>query len=206
MVQGVANRSVGYGYGLERATGFRSLETTGKAVGSGSDGSATPAAGPKALSQADQQRVADLKEIDRKVHAHEQAHISVGGDLVRGGATYTYQVGPDDRRYAVSGEVSIDASPGRTPEETIPKAQHIRATALAPVDPSAQDQSVAAKAGLMEANARIELATQQREKTGETTSAGSTFQNQSRVGVYQSVAQGDGSGRSTTGQWLNSFA
>ena len=62
-------------------------------------------------------------------------------------------------------EVSIDVSPGRTPEETIPKAQHIRATALAPADPSPQDRSVAATASRMEGEARIELAVQQRVET-----------------------------------------
>ena len=104
--------------------------------------------------------VRQLEQTDRKVRAHEQAHLSVGADLVRGGATYGYEVGPDNKRYAVSGEVSIDASPGKTPAETIPKAQHIRATALAPVDPSAQDHRVAAAASQMEIDARMELAQQ----------------------------------------------
>ena len=108
--------------------------------------------------------VRQLEQTDRKVRAHEQAHLSVGADLVRGGATYGYAVGPDNKRYAVSGEVSIDASPGKTPVETIPKAQHIRATALAPVDPSAQDHRVAAAASQMEIDARMELAQQRSEE------------------------------------------
>jgi hypothetical protein len=63
----------------------------------------------------------------------------------------------------VSGEVSIDTSPARTPEETIPKAQHIRATALAPAEPSAQDHAVAAQAGQLELQARQALFVQQQE-------------------------------------------
>ncbi len=77
------------------------------------------------LSPEEQQQVQQLKQIDRKVRAHEQAHLAVGADLVRGGPTYSYTRGPDNKLYAVAGEVSIDTTPGRTPEETIPKAQHI---------------------------------------------------------------------------------
>lgn len=116
------------------------------------------------LSPEEQQQVQQLKQIDRKVRAHEQAHIAVGADLVRGGPTYSYTSGPDNKLYAVSGEVSIDTTPGRTPEETIPKAQHIRATALAPAEPSPADRSVAAQATRMEGEARIELAVQKREE------------------------------------------
>ena len=111
-----------------------------------------------ALSPAELRIVARLRETDRAVRAHEQAHLAVGGDLVRGGASYSYATGPDRKRYAVAGEVSIDVSPGRTPQETIPKAVHVRATALAPADPSPQDHSVAARATQMEQQARIDLA------------------------------------------------
>ena len=110
------------------------------------------------LSPAQQQLVARLRETDRAVRAHEAAHLTVGGDLVRGGASFSYAIGSDRKRYAVSGEVSIDVSAARTPQETIPKAQHIRATALAPVDPSPQDHAVAAGAARLENKARSELA------------------------------------------------
>ncbi len=110
------------------------------------------------LSPAQQQLVARLRETDRAVRAHEAAHLAVGGDLVRGGASFSYAIGPDRKRYVVSGEVSIDVSAARTPQETIPKAQHIRATALAPVDPSPQDHAVAAGAARLENRARSEVA------------------------------------------------
>ncbi|KAB2927650.1 MAG: hypothetical protein F9K30_03230 [Dechloromonas sp.] len=106
----------------------------------------------------EQQRQVDaLKQTDRKVRSHEQAHMAAGAGLVRG-SSYEYQTGPDKKRYAVAGEVSIDTSPGRTPEETIVKAQQIRAAALAPADPSTQDRRVAAAASQMEMQARQELA------------------------------------------------
>ena len=115
----------------------------------------------QAQSAQDNKVIAELKVIDREVRAHEQAHVAAGGGLVLSGPTYTYQYGPDGRGYAVGGEVSIDTSPGRTPEETIEKAQQIRAAALAPADPSGQDLAVAAAATQLELQAKQELAQQQ---------------------------------------------
>ena len=201
MIESTASLSNLPAYAIDRNVRSGSSDATGKASGSRSDSSATKQV--KALTPEQQRQVQQLKETDRKVRAHEQAHLSVGADLVRGGATFTYQTGPDDQRYAVGGEVSIDVSPGRTPEETIPKAQHIRATALAPVDPSAQDQSVAAEAGLMEANARTEVSAN---KQGQTVVAsGAALSNRSGAGFYQAVAQSNGSA-ATAGVGVNSFA
>lgn len=120
-----------------------------------------PAAG-QALSPEAQREVERLKARDREVRAHEAAHIAAGAGLIRSGASFEYDTGPDGKRYAVGGEVTIDTSPGRTPEETIDKAERIRRAALAPVDPSPQDYRVAAQAAQMAAEARLELARQQR--------------------------------------------
>ena len=79
-----------------------------------------------------------------------------------GGASYTYETGPDGRRYAVGGEVSVQLASGNTPDETIQNAETVRAAALAPADPSSQDLAVAAQASQMEAAARQEKAAQQR--------------------------------------------
>ena len=136
------------------------------------------------LSPAEQQQVQQLKEIDRKVRAHEKAHLLVGADLVRGGPTFSYTSGPDNKLYAVAGEVSIDTRPGRTPEETIPKVEHIRATALAPADPSPADRRVAAQATRMEGEARIELIVQQREEAAKANQGNSRF--------YRIIEQGKG--------------
>ncbi len=146
--------------------------------------------------------VRQLEQTDRKVRAHEQAHLSVGADLVRGGATYGYAVGPDNKRYAVSGEVSIDASPGKTPEDTIPKAQHIRATALAPADPSAQDHRVAAAASKMEINARMELAQQRSDeiRSGVNDDGGADF------ATFYLQRQNDEYSNGRIGSFLNAYA
>jgi hypothetical protein len=105
-----------------------------------------------------QRAIADLKTIDREVRAHEQAHVSVGGSYILGGPLFEYESGPDRKRYAVGGEVSIDSSPERdNPEATIAKMQVVRAAALAPADPSAQDRAVATAAASEESRARSEL-------------------------------------------------
>lgn len=103
------------------------------------------------------QIIEQLKTREAEVIAHEQAHAAVGGQYT-GPPNYDYQTGPNGVRYAVSGEVSIDTSeiPG-DPEATLQKAKQIKAAALAPADPSAQDLKVAAKADRMAANARAEI-------------------------------------------------
>jgi hypothetical protein len=102
------------------------------------------------------EEIRDLKQRDAEVKAHEQAHMAAGGGLVQGAASYTYEKGPDGAMYAVGGEVKIDTSPARTPDQTIRKAQQIRRAALAPAQPSATDRAVAAAASRMEGQARAE--------------------------------------------------
>lgn len=102
-------------------------------------------------------QISNLKARDRQVHQHEQAHLSASGGLNVSNASFTYQRGPNGVNYAVSGEVKIDTSPGRTPEDTLARAELIREVALAPADPSAVDRSVAAKAQNMAMQARIEI-------------------------------------------------
>lgn len=109
--------------------------------------------------------IAKLKARDTEVRQHEQAHLAAAGGLARSGASYTYQRGPDGVNYAVGGEVQIDTSPGRTPEETIARARTISAAALAPADPSGADRAVAAQAMQLEQQARAELALKQAEES-----------------------------------------
>jgi hypothetical protein len=156
-----------------------SVRDADAAAGTPADGSAADAAGNAAqggaagagtgngasgidgqLTEAEQQEVAELKKTDRAVRAHEQAHMAAGGGLVQGGAAYDYQKGPDGKNYAVGGEVGINTSEGRTPQETVARARKIQAAALAPADPSGQDRSVAARAAQMEMQALREMAQQ----------------------------------------------
>ncbi len=100
-----------------------------------------------------------LKQRDRAVRSHEQAHRASGAGLVTGGTTYSFEKGPDNRRYAVGGEVQIDTSRESTPRATILKMSKVKKAALAPADPSAQDRKVAAMADKVMAQARQELNT-----------------------------------------------
>ena len=113
------------------------------------------------LTPEEQRQISELQQRDREVKAHEQAHKSAGGSHVTGGS-FTYQTGPDGRRYAIGGEVTLDSSPGSTPQETLRKADLIRRAALAPANPSPQDYRVASQANLMAAEARGEIAAEQR--------------------------------------------
>ena len=111
------------------------------------------------ISEADKQVVDQLQSRDREVRAHEAAHQAAGGGAV-GGASYSYQQGPDGKQYAVGGEVSVDlSSNGGSPEATIAKMARVRAAATAPAEPSGQDLAVAAAASAIEAEARQELRT-----------------------------------------------
>jgi hypothetical protein len=118
------------------------------------------------LSEKERKEVEALKARDKEVRAHEQAHKSAAGQYTKGGPSFEYQVGPDGKRYAVGGEVSIDLSEGRTPEETIQKANTVRSAALAPAEPSAQDRKVAARATQMIQEARAEVASEQQKNIG----------------------------------------
>lgn len=109
------------------------------------------------LTQEELHSVDELKQRDREVRAHEQAHLANAGQYAGGGATFTYQTGPDGKRYAVGGEVPIDVSKERTPEQTIQKMEAIRRAAMAPASPSPADRRIAAAASKQEAEARQEL-------------------------------------------------
>lgn len=153
----------------ERRPGSSSEDQAGQNSDSGLTVSLSPegrqaAAAYQSITPQEQAELDQLKQRDREVRAHEQAHKAAGGRYVQGGARYDYQTGPDGRQYAVGGEVSIDTSEAATPQATMAKAQTIRRAALAPAQPSGADRQVAAKASQMEAEARAELA---REKAQE---------------------------------------
>lgn len=131
--------------------------------------------GEKVLTEEEQKQVEELKARDTEVRAHEQAHIAAGGSYVRGGARYDYQTGPDGKKYAVGGEVSIDTSAVEgDPQATINKAQVILKAALAPAEPSGQDKAVASQARQMMASARKELMSEKINTNSENTAATTT--------------------------------
>jgi len=119
---------------------------------------------PWELSKKEKELVEKLRAIDRKVKAHEMAHLSVAGPYARG-VSFSYVKGPDGVMYAVSGEVKLDTSEvPNDPDATIKKAEIIEKAALAPVDPSPQDLAVAAKARAMKMKALMEKWREEREE------------------------------------------
>lgn len=109
------------------------------------------------LSPQEIQELFKLKKRDREVKQHEMAHIAAGGIYVRGGATFEYKMGPDGKRYAVAGEVSIDISEEANPRKTLQKMHVVQRAALAPSHPSAQDRRVAALAAAKAIEAMIKI-------------------------------------------------
>jgi len=116
------------------------------------------------LSPSEKAKISKLQSIDQKVRAHEAAHIAAGGSVIKSGANFTYEKGPDNKLYAVAGEVAIDTSEEDTPKRTIPKMELVRTAALAPADPSSTDYQVASTATMIELKARLELSKMLREE------------------------------------------
>ena len=115
--------------------------------------------------------ISQLKARDREVRAHEQAHLSAAGSYATSGASYSYQTGPDGKRYAIGGEVGIDTSPiANDPEATLQKAMIVQQAALAPAQPSTQDLRVASAASQMINEARAEILEQQQAEMDSTSS------------------------------------
>lgn len=128
--------------------------------------------GEKVLTEEEQKQVDELKARDMEVKSHEQAHIAAGGSYVRGAASYDYQTGPDGKKYAVGGEVSIDTSAVEgDPQATINKAQVVIKAAMAPAEPSGQDRAVASQARQMMASARKELMSEKMNTSSDSSSA-----------------------------------
>ncbi len=121
----------------------------------------------KDLTDSEKRMINELRIRDREVRAHEQAHKSVAGNLARGGVSYSYQTGPDGKKYAIGGEVSIDTSAvPQNPEATARKAEKIIRASYAAAEPSSQDRRVAAQAAQMLVQARQDLRNQEIQEQG----------------------------------------
>ncbi len=124
-----------------------------------------PKGGEEELTESEEREVQQLKQRDREVRAHEQAHATVGGSYASA-PSYEFSTGPDGKKYAVGGEVQIDASPvADNPKATIRKMDIVIRAALAPAEPSSQDQQVARQAQQTRAKAQAELSKSQDEES-----------------------------------------
>jgi hypothetical protein len=152
--------------GEERRPAEEGAEGSDAARKSGRDEERDPVTGESkdpARRAQERQVVAKLRARDTEVRAHEAAHLAAAGGIAAGGASFTYERGPDGKMYAVGGEVPISVQGGNTPEETIAKMRQVAAAALAPADPSPQDYAVASNARSEEMRALQELRKEQME-------------------------------------------
>lgn len=116
------------------------------------------------LTEEEKEAVSKLRARDAEVHRHEQAHVAAGGQYA-GAPSYTYQQGPDGKRYAVGGTTPIDTSPiPGDPQATARKLDQVRRAALAPGSPSGADLAIAAAAAAGAAQARAEASRVRREE------------------------------------------
>lgn len=134
--------------------------------------------------------VQELAARDREVRAHEAAHLAVGGRYVISGPNYTYQRGPDGRSYAIGGEVQLDVSEEAKPEDSLAKAETVQRAALAPVDPSPQDRTVASRAAQMAAQARLAIAVERRQSI-QADQQPAEAERASSIQAFESVSLGD---------------
>lgn len=151
------------------ATSETQSDATAAAGSAASSSSAQPAVGRGAeandgerddaeSSDAERQEIAEMKRRDREVRTHEQAHKAAGGGHT-GSIRLSYQMGPDGKRYAVEGSVSIDVSPvAGDPAATLRKMEVVHRAANAPASPSGADRAVAAQAQRASQQARAQMA------------------------------------------------
>ncbi len=57
------------------------------------------------LDKAELRQIQQLQQRDAEVRTHEQAHLSVAGQYASGGPSFSYQTGPNGKRYAVGSSV-----------------------------------------------------------------------------------------------------
>jgi hypothetical protein len=110
------------GEGTRQSGGLQRASSTAQQA----DGEQAQGGRPGELSESEERQVQKLKQRNREVRAHEHAHMAAGAGVVQGGASFTYQRGPDGQMFAVGGEVKIDTSAESDPDQTIRKMQQVK--------------------------------------------------------------------------------
>ena len=145
------------------------------------------------LTSVELQLVEKLQQVDKKVKAHEMAHMAAGGGLITSGASFTYQQGPDGKRYAVAGEVGINTSLVQgDPKATLQKMQQVKRAALAPMGPSPQDLKVTSQATIQESKALSELVMLQKEAQAATMEEGGSMYLKEALSAYLKAENSSG--------------
>ncbi|MBQ8978079.1 MAG: hypothetical protein IJ078_11830 [Succinivibrionaceae bacterium] len=139
------------------------------------------------LTNSEQKEVQQLKSRDEEVRIHERQHQMAGGRYASS-PSYTTELGPDGKEYAVGGEVQISTSEEDTPEKTVTKMRQVRRAAMAPAEPSSQDYAVAREAKQKELKAQQEI----REERNSSNDSEASTQVDRDVNKDNSAAQKDG--------------
>lgn len=105
----------------------------------------------KELSEGDEALLEKLQARDAKVRNHEAAHVMAAGGQAQGLPTYTYQTGPDGRRYAIGGSVNISVMRTGDEEANVRRANKAYRAAMATGEPSVRDMQTAHKAAAISA-------------------------------------------------------
>ncbi|CAK7050907.1 MAG: hypothetical protein DELT_01039 [Desulfovibrio sp.] len=122
-----------------------------------SSGSSEKGPDGEELSENDEELLERLKARDAKVRNHEAAHVMASGGQASM-PTYTYQTGPDGKRYAIGGSVDISILSTGDAESDARRAKNAYRAAMAVGEPSTQDMQTASKAQSMSAKSMQEAA------------------------------------------------
>lgn len=109
------------------------------------DEDASPSGNDDDLSKNDEALLQRLKARDAVVRNHEAAHVMAAGGQA-GSPTYTYQTGPDGKRYAIGGSVNISITTTGDPEADAREAKTAQRAAMAAGEASAADVQTASRA------------------------------------------------------------
>lgn len=92
-----------------------------------------------------------MKNWEQSVISHENTHMQVGGEFA-GAPSYIYQKGPDGKLHIVGGEVTMKLPAGGDLEKLKAALERVKRAAMAPADPSPQDQKTAAMASAQQSS------------------------------------------------------
>lgn len=121
---------------------------------------------PGELTEKEKEIIERLKKRDKEVRQHEHKHKAIAGRHAQN-IQYSYITGPDNKRYAIEGQVPMDVSPERTPEETLEKALKIKQAVGSVDNPSVADRQIIARADQIATQARREIIRRKQEKVAE---------------------------------------
>lgn len=119
------------------------------------------------LAPEERDTVKEMQARDASVRREEQAHAAAAGAMA-GPIRYEFATGPDGRRYAVNGKVSIDAkATSGDPREMERMGRRLSAAAMSAQAPSSADYAAAAKGYRAAGEARDLAASEARDQAGD---------------------------------------